>query len=259
MENLRKTIRILFSCTNPETVIRRSKNIEKKDWTEIPYRDEYCDIAETMDHDHTRNEFEEVYKKASASWLLPMDSRFGDKKNVFYPILHFVTDALIEKDEHPFCKFSQLLRWRELSYELGEDIFTTAYFANSDLESKRRRHFFAWNPTIKTNNQILKDITKRGLSELHFHLLGSSLNFDISWLSLMNDPCNRIPDFEELNKSKAARPKIYYNEVSLSLYALYIKAVAIRMYLFTVLSKINNYKEIDEHQRDPQRERGYDE
>ena len=110
------------------------------------------------------------------------------------------------------CEFSQLLRWRELASDFGEDLFITAYLANSDLISKRERHFFAWRPTIRTNNQMLNTIYNRGLSELHFHLFGSSLNFHIGWLSLMNDISCRKSDFESIPKSKLALPNVYPNQ-----------------------------------------------
>ena len=134
---------------------------------------------------------------------------------------------------------AQLLRWRELVSCFGEDLFTTAHLANLDLISKRKRHFFAWSPTIRTNNKMLNTVYNRGLSELHFHLFGSSLNFHIGWLSLMNDIRNRRVDFEKLPKSKLALSNVYTSQRYSSNYILYIKAYAIRTYLFIKLTKMN--------------------
>lgn len=182
-----------------------------------------------------------IDNKSHAEWYKAIDSRTREKSdcNIFNSLLHFTNNILVENNNDVMCEFSQLLYWRELASCLGEDMFTTAYLADSDLISKRTRHFFAWLPTIKTNNRMLNTIYNRGLSELHFHLWGSSLNFQIGWLSLMNDIRNRKIDFDQLHKSKLALSNVYTYQRYSSNYMMYVKAYAIRIYLFMKLIKID--------------------
>ena len=239
MENLSRTIETIFLRQNPEDVIQGLYRMEGTDWLSGPSDSSYVDIAETIDYSHNRDELKNIDSKSRIVWFHPVGEQqlSGRNGNIFYSLLHYTKDILVEHSNNIVCEFSQLLRWRELSYKLGEDIFTTAYLANSDLISKRTRHYFAWSPTLKTNNKMLNSIYERGLSELHFHLYGSSLNFDIAWLSLMNDVSNRTVDFERLKKLKFAIPRIYQTESSCSLYLQFIKASAIRVMLFMRLTK----------------------
>lgn len=239
MENLSRTIETIFLRQNPEDIIQGLYRMEGIDWLSGPSDSSYVNIAETIDFSHNRDELKNIDSKSRIVWFHPVGERqlSGRNGNIFYSLLHYTKDILVEHSNNIVCEFSQLLRWRELSYKLGEDIFTTAYLANSDLISKRTRHYFAWSPTLKTNNKMLNSIYERGLSELHFHLYGSSLNFDIAWLSLMNDVSNRTVDFERLKKLKFAIPRIYQTESSCSLYLQFIKASAIRVMLFMRLTK----------------------
>lgn len=198
-------------------------------------------MAEIVDFSRNRDELRHIDNKSHYEWYKSIDPRTisSDESNIFNSLLHFTKNILQENSNDIICEFSQLLRWRELASCLGEDVFTTAYLANSDLVSKRERHFFAWSPTIKTNNQMLNTIYLKGLSELHFHLFGSSLNFHIGWLSLMNDISNRKTDFEKITKSKLALPNVYPSQQYSSYYMLYVKAYAIRLYLFMKLIKMD--------------------
>lgn len=241
MNNLIQTIQTLFLRQNPEIVIRSLYQMDECDYLSGNYGSYNVDIAEILDFNRNRDELRHIDNKSHAEWYKSIDPRLcdSDKCNIFNSLLHFTKDILKENSNDIVCEFSQLLRWRELASCLGEDIFTTSYMANSDLISKRERHFFAWSPTIRTNNQMLNTVYKRGLSELHFHLYGSSLNFHIGWLSLMNDISNRKADFDKLIKSKLALTNIYPSHNYSSKYLLYVKAYAIRIYLFMKLIKMD--------------------
>ena len=241
MKNLTQTIQILFLRQNPEAVIRSLYQTDGCDYISGNYGSYNIDIAETLNFSRNRDELKHIDNKSHYEWYKSIDPRLHDRSdcNIFNSLLHFTKDILIENSNDIVCEFSQLLRWRELASDFGEDLFITAYLANSDLISKRERHLFAWRPTIRTNNQMLNTIYNRGLSELHFHLFGSSLNFHIGWLSLMNDISCRKSDFESIHKSKLALPNVYFNQQCESNYVLYAKAYAIRLYLFMKLIKMD--------------------
>lgn len=247
MENLRKTIEILFCKTNPEVVIQNIYNWKATDLSKHIQKENFTNIAETIDTLHSKYELESIYEMANTNWCYSPEKypySTNERSNVFYTLLSFSKEILMEENEHPVCEFAQLLKWRDLTLKLGEDLFTTSFFAYRDLSSKRNRHYFAWSPTIGNNNHHLKEITRKGLTDLHFHLFGSSLNFDITWLSLMNDICNRKKDFEAIKKSKSPDANIYESEPHLSLYGLYVKAFAIRLILFrTIIKDIPHTKE----------------
>ena len=241
MNNLIQTIQILFLRQEPERVIRSLYQLDGYNYLSGNYGSYNVDIAETLDLGRNRDELKHIDNKSHYVWYKSTDPRLKDSNecNIFNSLLHFTKDILKENSNDIVCEFSQLLRWRELASDFGEDLFITAHLANSDLMSKRERHFFAWSPTIRANNQMLNAIYERGLSELHFHLFGSSLNFHIGWLSLMNDISNRKQEFEKIYKSKFALSNVYTNQQCGSNYVLYVKAYAIRLYLFMKLIKMD--------------------
>lgn len=143
MNNLIQTIQTLFLRQNPEKVIRSLYQTDGCDYISGNYGSYNIDIAETLDSNRNRDELRHIDNKSHAEWYKSIDPRLGNsnKRNIFNSLLHFTKDILIENSNDIVCEFSQLLRWRELASCLGEDIFTTAYLANSDLVSKRERHF----------------------------------------------------------------------------------------------------------------------
>lgn len=241
MENLRNTLEILFLHEDPEKILNSYyKTGTLKDDLEIDSKT-YADYLEVLNYNLNRDECEAIHSMATDSWYYDDDenkrNNYDKNKTVFNVIKHFANKVLKEDGNVPVCDFNELLRWREISYKLGEDIFTTAFFASADLIAKRDRHFFAWTPIIKTNDVPFNSIMKRGLSELHFHFYGSSLNFEIGWLSLMNDIEDREKDFKQIEKSKFPKYNLYFEEKNSSLYLLYVKAFAIRLYLFMRIIK----------------------
>jgi adenosine deaminase len=243
MNNIRDSLEILFSKTNPEKVIQTffEESSPYKDMTKAISKESFVVLSEVLENGKTKDELEAIHSIVDYDWSKSHKEgglRGGSpQQSVFYVLYNFAKDVLFEKEEKPICEFSQLLRWRDISHKLGEDIFTTSYFAKNDLSSKRERHYFSWLPIISTNNHYLREILEKGVTDIHFHLKGSSLNFDLSWLSLMNHIVGKKDIFLRLRNSKQPDANPWFGESQLSLYALCIKAVAIRQMLFRIIIK----------------------
>ena len=78
------------------------------------------------------------------------------------------------------------MKWRDVSFPLGEDIFTTSFLAYRDIIARKSRKYFSWRPTLFSDNRRLNSILQKGVAENHSHLWASSLTFDLNWLALMN-------------------------------------------------------------------------
>lgn len=87
----------------------------------------------------------------------------------------------------PTCKFETLLRWRETSFKVGQDLLTCAFLAKHDIKHHINRNLFTWRPILRTDNNRLQNIMNKGIAENHFHINGSSQNFMLNWISIMND------------------------------------------------------------------------
>lgn len=131
------------------------------------------------------------------------------------------------------CKYLDLLRWRKLSFSLGDDIFTTAFLAYQDYIHSNESSFYAWSSIISTDNTRLKTILKQGLAENHNHLNGSTQIFPVSWASLMNHVTGRSQDFK--NFERILHPKannLNKSKKNLTLHNQCLLAADIRVNLF---------------------------
>lgn len=181
------------------------------------------------------DEVANVCEKAECEW----GSENGEY-SVFRLIEYFSKQVLRIKQNTPFVEYSNLLRWRELSHQLGEDLFTCSYLASQDTICSHHRSFFAWRPILTTNNIRLKNILEQGVAENHFHLQGSAPHNELSWIALMNKVTGRKKQFEEFLKTGKLSPSFHHHEgiTETSLYVLTLKAAYIRLYLFYQISQL---------------------
>ncbi len=159
----------------------------------------------------------------------------------------FAKDVLTKNDkDSPCVVFKHLFRWREVVKCLGEDMFTTAYLAQTD---KKCRNDFFWPNVLGHDEEKLNAILDVGLSDIHAHFGGSIDAFQFTWISLMNNIEGLKGKFEELHYS-------YNNVVAFDKeYAFKDMskwcrvAAAIRERLYKLLKKgqkLNAYREKDE-------------
>lgn len=163
-----------------------------------------------------------------SEWMEPLKShkelKFFDQ-SVFNMLLHFAGKTIYFKNNDPVCHYSKLLRWHNVSNLFGEDTFTTVLAASLDVVNRSKRDFFDWPAYIDHDNKELNALFKNRMTDLHMHLKGSSYNFDMSWLSIMNNITSMENTFAEVYNIR----KIYGWDKDL--YAKMYRACAIRLYL----------------------------
>lgn len=242
MDNIRAAINIVFNHTSPEFVLDKLNPISSDTVSGNDIVSERIDEVWFCAHlgnrypRFTNNQAESIYRLLESQWLYNPNNKEKKKdkgKSIFNIPLYFVNEVLVENNEFPNIKYKELFRWRELSLLVGEDFLTTSYFAKKDIDSNSERSFFCWFPIISHNNNSIHNITEKGLTELHYHLFGSSLIFDLNWLSLMNDVAKREKGFSKLkvlqNLTVSSSAKEYKRT---SLYELFLVAAKIRSILF---------------------------
>lgn len=162
------------------------------------------------------------------------------KKRTLYPASVFqlildVTDCFFSyKSGKVFCKFDHLLRWREISLTLGQDLFVCAYLADYDIQRGTERREFSWLPILLCDNSRILSILKKGIAENHFHLKGSSRIFEVNWICLMNHIDGREKEFRKIDK-ELQRSGESKKDFGIVLYKECKNAAIYRLYLFAVL------------------------
>lgn len=185
---------------------------------------------------------EQVWRLLNKKWMQPDVSytrlQFVPKKSIYNTLLYFARECLTERDNTPVCQYSNLLKWHDLTSQLTEDIFVMAFLASGDLRKGFMRRDFAWNPVLDHDNIVFNRLFEKPLADIHFHLLGSSLVFELSWLSMMNEPQKA---YERLKSKMWDRSKYTQDEGEKwadKVKTILVWAAAIRCFLFRTLGGI---------------------
>ncbi|MGV4529905.1 hypothetical protein [Ornithobacterium rhinotracheale] len=241
MDNLRRSIRLLFADYCPDYILQTKNAGEHKDYINLQ---KFLENGYSSFSNYSLDEICNVFKKLKDDWFIDPETK---KENYFHILNHFNSKVLSEQNNEPFVIYKHLLKWRHLSHYTGEDFLTTSFFAYSDLISQRKRSFFAWRGTSFSNNKRLRQVLEKGLAENHFHLKGSGPVFVLSWLNLMNNPTKYDCKFKKLEEELSLTTK-YSNANIISnkeLKILVYKAAYIRFKLFCLVNQISTDLDLD--------------
>ncbi len=245
MDVERGNIEILFKKINYLDISGQINSGRLATETEHTYRkvnrELYMRYSKSVFINMTDNERNNSYYLACEQ----MKDTQGNNPCVFRLLIE-VSKRLLRMDGNEInCRFDQMFRWREISFLLGQDIFTCAYLAVYDIERGFETKCFSWRPTIRSDNDRLHNILEKGIADNHFHLAGSTRVFDLNWISLMNRIDNRVHDFKKINhalQEHYADP-IYGPEKREGFYAECQRAAVYRVYLFSVMKEDKFLKE----------------
>ena len=116
-------------------------------------------------------------------------SKYSKLSRIFTVINQFTSCVLkVSQNRIPKVKFDQLLRWRDTSLMVGEDLLTMAFIAENDLKQGSHLNEFAWPDVLDHDNFRLNEIIDNELSDTHSHINAAIAVFDFNWISLMNYP-----------------------------------------------------------------------
>lgn len=215
MHQQRENLDILFRRTMPEAVLReiRTGNVLLKE----------KDILSVGFDDYTYNAYDRYSLLNLPEYSLTetemrreemMNHVEGRTEGVFYLLYQYADSVLHYDGKNLTCKLEEVLNWHSIYLRLGQDIFTTAWFAKVNASARvdrMKREKLTWPAILKTDDARLNNLFKRGLAENHCHLQGSTQNFPLSWACLMNHPM-KIHAF--LNDKPQFRTNLNYNPSS---------------------------------------------
>ena len=201
----------------------------------------YTQYSQSVFPYYSENERNNNYLKL----LQDMKENKEKSPSVFRFIMGISQRLLTYDGNEMTCKFDEMLRWREISFQLGQDFFTCAFLASHDLERGSRTKSFSWLPVIRSDDDRLHNILKRGMAENHFHLNGSTKIFELNWICLMNLIDGRVHDFKKISKALQVHDmdRVNCEGNKESFYAECQRAALYRVYLFGVLKKRESLEE----------------
>jgi hypothetical protein len=235
MDDLRTSIKIIFGSNCPDNVLSELfKPLNMKRWT----HSRFVKYGFNQFQNYNLDEINNVFQKLDEDWFLDVYQNGKERKSIFNLLIHFSKKALKERNFEPFVSYEHLLRWRSLSYLLGEDLFTCSHFAYMDNRSSKQRSYFGWKSVAFSTNNRLKNLLEQGVAENHFHLKGSAPVFELSWMALMNDLEFSNKSFNQLKNQMKLSDNINhsFNNSKKEVDVLVYKAAYIRWFIFEKLS-----------------------
>lgn len=233
MDNWCNVLKILFKEISAKEIL--SGNIEYQDVE----RKTFESLVRINMPYYSGNEAENLYEYASSIVSEETNER---TINVLEVLRRFNKIILKEIEQIPVCRYRYLLKWRMVSFELEEDLFTTSFLAFEDAKKgKSIRQKFDWKYVIGNDNEELNAILKKGLAENHFHLKGSAPYFVMSWINLMNLVMNKriIKTLKEYDKNRLQGFMVYHTYAAEdSLVEMSLQAALIRAYLYACMENI---------------------
>lgn len=223
MDNLRAAIEVLFVDTEFDKVIHSLKEMGHTADCEVN-KENFAQSFLNRNRMFGTDVIQSIGNIVCDSW---MKSDTSKESSVFYLLTH-ATDKMLEwENDNPVCHYEDYLRWNELTDCVGEDLLITAFLAKRSICSHQANFTksFAWKPYIITDSSRVNEILQKGLSELHYHLTGSSHIFSVNWLALMNGAYKKWT-----KQQKKLNPKLFQ---------WVTKAAAIRFYLTCKLHSVN--------------------
>lgn len=184
MYNLDHIVKMYFGAVSAQMIIRNAVT-----YNDFPAQ-EFARLTKVYLPQYSETEDRQLYRyiKDSASEdghpFAGMENRSGT--NVFAALEELSEQLLTMEENEVLCIYGQLLRLRDVTTYVEEDLLVCAYLAVHDKRYKTRHSDFGWDVTIGHNNVQLMRIMQRGISENHFHLFGSAPSFHMIWIYLMN-------------------------------------------------------------------------
>lgn len=190
----------------------------------------------------TLDQLKAVAKMFFTQWIkegaTQANVKYARKPTLFNMLLHFVDNGMLHTDSNDevVCQWEGILRWNDLTNRIGEDVMVCAFLAGHDLitTATPQRKNFNWSPYINTDDPTINMILEMPLADIHAHLKGSSLNFEINWICLMNHIDSRYGVFSDLS-TKIQSDHADEGQEGYELYKKALMAAVVRLYLLDVI------------------------
>lgn len=179
MDILRSAIESLFLRCDFQQALSKLNEGKRPD-VEID-KQEFARAFQNINDSYGSNVVQELSSLVCGDWT--KEGRFVS----VYLLLTRATDEMLGySNGELYCRFEHYLRWNELTSKVGEDLLTIAKMAHLTAGSNNKNISMSWKPVLTTNDFMLNDLLRKGLTEQHAHLKATSTLFDLNWLSLMN-------------------------------------------------------------------------
>ena len=158
-------------------------------------------------------------------------------------LVRYMADILVTHDaktQQPMAVFDEMLRWKDTTLFVGEDLLTTAYLANKDViaNPKRQTTLFAWPDHIRHNNEELHKVLNRGVTDIHAHYNATCDVFSLNWIDLTNSLNSIDKKLKDVKQYQDVTLSIADTEQLYTFKRMCIAATYLRVQFFKLLNNL---------------------
>lgn len=248
MDLIRATIEAVFFHLPVEAVAEVAvDHTSKKAGELLPCIEE---IITRVNRDFTASEFQLFTQFIVSRWLMdeevnfppiasPANPRTLSERLLLLPNLLGKDILICNGTGYPTVTFNNLLRWREITLPVGEDLITIPFLARMDHCRGISRQDFCWPNILGHDNFRLNAILEKELSDTHSHINAAQDVFEFNWLAMMNHPEAYEPDasgsFRMHGLQMEYDPAARFSNLRKELRDWVMIAAGIRLYLYRLL------------------------
>lgn len=161
--------------------------------------EEIVELLKWESFSHTKSEMQLLIEAINNNWCRSDELGIAPQSYSLlerFPLLlcEFSKKVLIvHGNKYPIVKFNDLLRWRCMSLNIGEDMLITSLLALKDLKAGFQDRSMLWPTVLNHDNIRINAILEEELSDTHAHINASTDVFEFNWLRLMNHPGMLMP------------------------------------------------------------------
>lgn len=186
MDLLRTAIKCLFYDEKPVNLISIFRGKANDKGREEPVNI-LLDKIKAQEIRYANETIESLKDYILDEWMNVHNKQIGTCYGYALNLLHyFASRTLVMTSETPIVNFDKLLRWKDVSMYIGEDILIASAYAKKTLES------YEWTTPIHHNDDDFNSFWESSShSEVHAHLNGCFETGDLSWIYNMNHPTGK--------------------------------------------------------------------
>jgi len=187
MYNLDYVVKMYFHSVSARAILNKEES--RISYAHFP-KDEFVALSRAYLSQYSDTEDRQLYEYIQDSVqeeghpYAAMRERGG--LNVFAALEELAEQLLTLENNEVLCRYSELLRFREISRYVEEDLLVCSFLAVYCRRYGKNHQDFGWDFAVGHNNTQLDRLMEKGLSENHFHLFGSAPSFHLIWLFFMN-------------------------------------------------------------------------
>lgn len=175
MDLIRAAITGLF-CDYPPDLAAYNILNDKKD-----YFEPLVHLVKYRQRDFTPTQLSALNDVITKQWT----KGAGDITSPFRLLGRFTGETLTtDSSGNPVVRFENLLRWRELTLKVGEDLLITSFLAERGIPVS---NFLIWPDVLGHDSDMINKILDDGLADNHSHLNGACDAHALGWIYRMNN------------------------------------------------------------------------